>query len=136
MDPENRWKWVDDLSIIEIVNWISIGMPSFNMKCQIPNDIPIHNQYIDPQNLKSQQYLNSINEWTNKQKMKLNKPKSKVMIFHFANNYKFTTRLSLDNEHLEVIKKIKLLGTIITDNLKWDDNTKELEKEPIQEFRF
>ena len=33
------------------------------------HDIPIHGQFVDGQNLKSQTYLNQINEWTQKQKM-------------------------------------------------------------------
>ena len=50
------------------------------------------------------------------------------MIFNFTNNYQFTTRLSLNNENLEVVKSTKLLGVVIDDNLKWDENTDYLIK--------
>ena len=48
------------------------------------------------------------------------------MIFNFTHNYNFTTRLSLNEKNIEVIKSTKLLGTIISDNLKWDENTRYL----------
>ena len=41
------------------------------------------------------------------------------MVFNYTHNYQFTTRLNLNNEILETVKETKLLGTIITDDLKW-----------------
>ena len=34
----------------------------------------------------------------------------------------------LNNENLEVVKQAKMLGDIIADDLKWDQNTKNLVK--------
>ena len=50
------------------------------------------------------------------------------MIFDFTEKYKFTTHLKLNTETLEVVNKAKLLGVIITDDLKWDENTEYLVK--------
>lgn len=50
------------------------------------------------------------------------------MIFNYTNNYQFLTRLKLQNENLEIVKETKLLGTIITDDLKWKINTQHLVK--------
>ena len=44
------------------------------------------------------------------------------MIINFTNNYQFATRLSLNNTNIEVVDQMKILGTIITDKLKWDKN--------------
>ena len=38
VEVEDRFKFVDDLSILEIVNLITVGMTSFNIKPQIPTD--------------------------------------------------------------------------------------------------
>ena len=46
--------------------------------------------------------------------------------FQLTDNYQFTTKLSLNNANLEIVKKTKLLGVILTDDLKWDENTNEL----------
>ena len=56
----------------------------------------------------------------------INGKKTKTMIFNFTENFKFTTRLKLKSENVEVINNTKLLGTIITDDLKWDLNTKSI----------
>ena len=60
--------------------------------------------------------------------MILNQKKTKVMIFNFTENYQFTTRLELSRENLEVVSQAKLLGVIITNDLKWDSNTDYLVK--------
>ena len=44
------------------------------------------------------------------------------MISNFSNNYKFTTNLKINNKSLEVIDSTKLLGTILSNDLKWDLN--------------
>ena len=54
--------------------------------------------------------------------------KTKTMIFNFTDNYKFTTRLQLKNQNVQVINSTKLLGTILSDDLGWDLNTSALVK--------
>ena len=75
------------------------------------------------ENLKSQNWLNEINCWTEDNKMMTNEKKTNVMIFNFTNNYQFTIRLQLKGENIEVLKSTKLLGTYITDDLKLNLNT-------------
>ena len=106
-------------------------MASYNLKQHIPSNVPSHNQIIPTEHLKSQQYLNWIENWTRNQKMKLNTNKTKNMIFNFSKKNKFSTQLSLKNENIELIKEIKLLGTYITDDLKWNRNTAEIVKKSL-----
>ena len=105
-----------------------IGLTSYNTKFQVPNDIHMSNNFIPKENLKSQSHLNKIEEWTDRQKMKLNTDKTKCMIFNFTRSKQFSTRLTLKNTQLETVKEMKLLGTIITDDLKWNKNTTFLVK--------
>ena len=128
VNPEDRYKFVDDLTTLEIVNLLTIGMSSYNVKFQVPNDILDHNQYIHPHNLESQEYLDLINEWTMNQKMKINQKKTKSMIFNYTNNHQFTTRLKLNGENVEIVSEIKLLGTIIKNDLTWSSNISRLVK--------
>jgi hypothetical protein len=92
------------------------------MKNQVPNDIPVHGQFIENTKLKSQEYLNQINKWTEDHKMVINQKKTKAMVFNYTDNYKFTTRLQLKGENIEIVNKMKILGTIVNDKLCWDDN--------------
>ena len=78
------------------MNLLLIGLASINAHASVPSDIlPEYNQLIPAENLQSQKYLDSIQEWTQKQKMKLNEKKIKVMIFNLTEKYKFTTRLHI-----------------------------------------
>ena len=51
------------------------------------------------------------------------------MIFTFTQNHQFTIRFKEKSLFIEVVDKIKLLGTIITNDLKWDCNTSYLVKQ-------
>ena len=54
------------------------------------------------------------------------------MIFNFSKKFQFTTSLSVNEEKMKIVKDTKLLGTILTDDLKWDKNTKEIVKKSYQ----
>ena len=128
VSESDRFRFIDDLSVLEIVNLLTVGLTSFNLKVQVPNDLPIHNQFISPEELKTQQWLDEIDAWTKNQKMKINEKKTKIMIFNYSNEKQFTTRLTVNSEPLEVINSTRLLGTIITSDLRWDENTAQLVK--------
>ena len=64
--------------------------------------------------------------------MKLNSDKSNYMIFNFSKNYQFNTRLYMDENKLEQVTQTCLLGVIISDNLKWHNNTASLVKKCYQ----
>ena len=51
---EDRWKWVDHLTAVEVVNMINIAISSYNFRQHVASDIPVHGQYVDPQNLQTQ----------------------------------------------------------------------------------
>ena len=87
-----------------------------------------HPQFIATENRKSKNWLDRINLCTVNQKMQINEKKTKTMIFNYTNNYKFTTRLTINDNNVEVIDSTKLLGTIITSDLTWDANVAEIVK--------
>ena len=76
VSDEDRFKFVDDLTILEIINLLTIGISSFYLKEQVPNDVPLHNQIIPAESLQSQKWLNDINDWTVNQKMQINVKKT------------------------------------------------------------
>ena len=123
VNVNDRFRFLDDLSILEIINLLLVGLSEYDITSHVPNDVPNHNQYIAPEKLKTQQWLHEINELTKEKKMLINEKKTKVMIFNFTNTHQFSTRLCLENEILEEVKSTKLLDTIITNDLKWDKNT-------------
>ena len=54
VELEKRFKFIDDVSLLEIVNLISIGLSSYNSEQHVPSDVEDHNQFISSENLKSQ----------------------------------------------------------------------------------
>ena len=46
--PENdRFKFVDDFTFLEVINLVNIGLSSHNMRYQVPNDLAAHGQVVD-----------------------------------------------------------------------------------------
>ena len=54
--------------------------------------------------------------------------KTKNIIFNFTRKHQFSTQLELEGEKLETVTEAKLLGTIVSNNLKWDKNTEFIVK--------
>ena len=123
LTPDMRFKFVDDLSTLEKLNLILLGLSSYNFKLHVASDIGIDEKFLDPANFESQNNLQVIEKWTVDNKMKLNQKKTEVMIFNFTNDYQFSTRLYLNDTLLETVRETKLLGTIISSDLKWHSNT-------------
>ena len=61
--------------------------------------------------------------------MELNAKKTKTMVFNFSSKYQFTTDILLKNERIDIVEQAKLLGLILTSDLKWDENTNYLVKD-------
>ena len=85
------------MTILEVVNLLTIGLSSVNFRSQVPSDMKEDNHIIPTEHLQSQVYINTINSWTENQKMKINTSKTKTMLFNFTHNYQFGTRLKLNN---------------------------------------
>ena len=43
-------------------------------------------------------------------------------------NFQLMTRLSINGQNVEALNSTKLLGTIVSDNLRWDLNTSNIVK--------
>ena len=136
VSKENRYKFVDDLSLLEVINLLTVGLASYNFKNHVASDIAIGDSYLPPSNCQSQNYLNEIQEWTDAKKMKLNEKKTKIMIFNFTHNYQFSTRFYLESHLLEIVKSTKLLGTMVTQDLTWWENTNYLTRKGYQRLQL
>ena len=107
---------------------MNIGIATYNLRSHVPSELPVHNQVISCDKLKTQHYLNEIEAWTVRKKMVLNEKKTKCMIFNRSKKFQFTSDIMLKGEKLNVVEETKLLGTIITNDLKWNKNTQAIVK--------
>ena len=60
--------------------------------------------------------------------MKLNKDKTKVMLFNPAKQWDFMPEIEVGGQILEVVDLYNLVGVMISSNLKWDENTDYITK--------
>ena len=130
--PEDKYKFVDDLSMLEIINLIAVGLAAYNFKQHVASDVGINQLFLPSENIASQSYMNNICDWTEKNQMQLNERKTKVMIFNRTNKYQFATRISLNSTLLETISETTLLGTVISSDLTLHKNTEMLTKKGYQ----
>ena len=65
--------------------------------------------------------MERVERWAKEKQMKLNVKKTK--------DKQFSTDIKLNNESIETVSETKLLGTIITNDLKWNKNTDNIVKE-------
>ena len=136
ISPNRKFKFIDDLSILEIINLLSIGMSSYSFTHHVASDIPENGYFISPGNLETQQHVQKISDWTTENQMQLNSKKTKAMIFNFTRNFQFSTRLELENDVTEILRETKLLGVIINDHFTWDSNTHSLVKRSNARMRL
>ena len=93
-----RYKFVDDLSILELL--LFGGLLS---------DIGIDELYVPGLNLQTQKNLDNIAQWTDENMMKLNEKKSNYMVFSCSST-EIATRLTLNAQTLDRVEEVKLLG--------------------------
>ena len=67
-----------------------------------------------------QTQVNKLNRFAEDMDMKINKEKSKVMIFNTSRTFDFLPRITIDGiNYLEVVEEMKLLGIIFQSNMKY-----------------
>ena len=106
--PDERFKFIDDLSILEIVTLAGL-LKSYNFHDHVASDIGTDQLYLPATSYQTQENLDTISEWTNTNIMKLNEAKSHYMIFT-RTKQEFATRLFLNENNLDQISVSKLLG--------------------------
>ena len=128
LSTEEKFKFIDDLSTLEMLNLVMSGISSYNFRQHVASDIGVHGQYLPVENIESQLYLDKICQWTEDRQMELNITKTKFMVINFTNNFQFNTRIKLGDTLLEEVKECRLLGLTLTNQLSWHQNTQNIVK--------
>ena len=124
VDSEDRFKYIDDLSILEVIYLTGI-LVEYNFTLHVASDIGLDQLFLPPHNIKTQGNLTQIANWTDQNLMQINVKKSNYMVFTRSMT-KFATRLNIKDNFIEQVRETKLCGVWITDNLKWERNTREI----------
>ena len=129
VDEDLRFKFVDNLSVLELVMLSSL-LAEYDFTKHVASDIGIDEHYVPPKSLKTQADLETISEWTDKNLMKLNTCKTKYMIFSRSET-EIATRLAIKGQTIDRIEETKLVGVWLTTWLDWDKNTREICKKSL-----
>ena len=133
---DDRFKFIDDLSLLDIINLLLISLEEYDFKRHVASDIAVDGKFLPSSDSRSQGILDSLSQWTTDNKMKLNEEKSNFMVFNFTHNSQFTTRLQINGKPLEEVKTKKLLGTIVSSDLTWWENTNFIVKKAYQRLEI
>ena len=81
-------------------------------------------QFLPRQDNLLQHMLDDGEQFTLRNKMKINSKKTKIIKFNKSRRHDFPPELCLsDGQILEVVEDIKLVGVIVSQDLKWQKNT-------------
>ena len=118
-------KYIDDLSMLA----------AFNLKKSLIVD-PVSRPRPLNKNERTEQVLSEkmnplqedlaiLENYTNKKQLRIKEKKTEVMKFNFSNNFDFQPELSIEGfrDIVKVTSETRLLGVIVTDDLKWEVNT-------------
>ena len=91
MEPEDRFKYIDDLSVLQLVLLTGL-LTDYNFHQHVASDIGLDQEYLPAERYNLQGTLDSITHWTEANLMQLNEAKCSYMIFSRAQEI-FATRL-------------------------------------------
>ena len=60
IDNKEKFKFIDDLSILEKVKLLYIGLSSYNYKSNVASDLIENGYFLPPENISTQTNLNRI----------------------------------------------------------------------------
>ena len=132
---EIHLKFVDDLTLAEAVNLQQdlVEKPEAdrihpsNFHDRTNHSFPVESSRVHNQLLKTEHYA-SIND------MRINYEKTKLMLFNPCTSKDFNPEMTIAGKSIEVVDQTKLLGLVITNDLKWTANTTYLVKKAYKRF--
>ena len=119
-------KYVDDLSMLESLllrSCLAHSQPIIG-----PSNLhEVPGLYLPVQNSVLQHQLADLSDFTEKNRMKLNIKKTKIIHFNVTKNYDFLPQLHFPGcSPLEVIYETRLLGVTLTSNLSWSNHVLDI----------
>ena len=127
-------KYVDDLSMLESID-LKTSLRIANPIIGPPNYHEIPGLILPPDLSILQHQLADLVTFTDRNGMRINTKKTKIMIFNFSKKFDFLPQLSFPgSDPLEVIYETKLLGVVLTSNLSWTQHVNEISRQATKKL--
>ena len=122
-DPEAlKMKFVDDLSIAARVNLNADLIDDMGRQRPLTFDERFQTKLSDDANM-LQEIVNRLKDFAGERQMLVNNDKSSVMMFTTSRIKAFPAEIFLNGKNLEVKQKMRILGVIVSSDLRWEENT-------------
>ena len=119
---------MDDLTIASVIKLKENLEKSNNI--ELPPVFHSRTGHILPQEKNPiQMQLQNLSEFADNNQMIVNKDKTKVMLFNRSRSLDFQPEVVFENSILNVVEETKLLGVLITSDLKWKRHVQNVKKE-------
>ena len=121
---EIHLKYVDDLALAEGINLekqlfqipVDMRPQPDNYRARTGHGLRVETSKICDQ-------MNKIQAYAEQNKMTLNLDKTKLMLFNPCTSRDFMPEVRINDTRIELVEESKLLGVIITSDLKWEAHT-------------
>ena len=124
---EIHLKYVDDLTLAEAINMPKQLVKVSPTERPQPNNFHARTGHVLPiANSRVFKQLQKVETYASKNDMKLNYKKTKIIVFNPCRNIDFMPEIYMEDNHLEVVDEIRLLGLILRSDMKWTSNTKNI----------
>ena len=122
-------KYVDDMTAAQAVNLkTDLQTDDQRMWEKPPMKRDRFEQFLPEEKNLVQKQMKDVSKYALENEMKLNKDKTKVMLFNSARQSDFMPIIEVDGQNIEVVEDFKLLGVMISSDLKWQANTEYITK--------
>lgn len=122
-------KYVDDLTVAEALNLKDVLTVEREENITRPLNYHQRTEHILIEgNSQVQRQLKELEEYAAKNEMQINQKKTKLMLFNPCRIKDFQPDMELSGVKIEVVQQMKLLGVVITEDLKWHKNTSLITK--------
>ena len=128
-------KYVNDLTLLKSLNL----KKELELNPELIRPLNYHERtghVLPSEKSKLQEQLHELNEYAEVNEMRINHDKSKVMIFNTARTRDFMPDIHIDDNSFEVVDEMRLLGLVITSNLKWSQNSENMCKRAYNRIRM
>ena len=128
-------KYIDDGTIAVSLNLKECLIPDPVVRQQPLNFRERTSHVLPSGNNILQFYLNDTELFAAQNEMKINRDKSNIMLFNPSRKYDFPPEMNFsDGKYLDVVSQTKLVGVVISNDLKWQHNTDYITKKAMQKI--
>ena len=126
-------KYVDDLALAETIN-MNTQLSSVPLTERPQPDVfrARTGHQLETESSLVYRQLKQIQNYAEVNKMKLNVPKTKLMLFNPCRTKDFMPEMELNGTRIDLVEQSKLLGVILTSNLSWSTNTQFVNQNAVR----